>query len=105
MTREDPGMRSGLVPPPERQRSLPEMSAGALDNYRRALVSYIRNCAQHGPWYEAQRACLAEVMAEQQERRRINRAEWRNDTAPSGIPRRPPARAGLDTARAGPKIA
>ena len=45
-----------LMPPLERQLSLPEMSAAQLARYRRALVRYLRHCREDWPQY---RRCAA----------------------------------------------
>jgi hypothetical protein len=62
-------MPKTLVRPPERKLPLSEMTSAGLKSYHRALLGYLRHCAKHAPWYEEQRACLAEVMAEERERR------------------------------------
>ncbi len=65
-------MTKGLKQPPERKLPVSEMSVAELSGYRRALVRYLRRCPQDEPRYAEQRACLAEVMAEEQARRTIN---------------------------------
>lgn len=65
-------MTRGLKPPPERKQPIEAMSSAELSRYRRALVHYLKRCPQDEPRHEEQRACLAEVMAEEQARRLIN---------------------------------
>jgi len=50
------------------------MSAAQHSRYRRALVHYLKRCRQEQPRYRELRACLADVMAEEQARRLAERA-------------------------------
>jgi hypothetical protein len=50
------------------------MSAAQLARYRGALVRYLRRCRQKRPQCREMRACLADVMAEEQARRLTDRA-------------------------------
>ena len=63
------------MPPPEPRLPLPEMSAAQLARYRRALVRYLRRCRTEQPQYREMRACLADVMAEEQARRLTDHAD------------------------------
>ena len=49
------------------------MSAPQLARYRRALVHYLRRCREEQPQYREMRACLSDVMAEEQARRLTDR--------------------------------
>jgi hypothetical protein len=72
--RKEPDVTTGLNAPPERELPIPEMSAAQLARYRRALVRYLRRCRKESPRYGETRACLADVIAEEQERRLSDRA-------------------------------
>jgi len=71
-----------LKKPPERKLPVAEMSGAELSAYRRALVRYLRRCPQDEPRYGETRACLAEVIAEEQARRVINCASGITLTVP-----------------------
>lgn len=67
-------MTGRLKPSPGRKLPVSQMPAAELSRYRRELVRYLRRCPQDEPRYREQRACLAEVLAEEAARRVINRA-------------------------------
>jgi hypothetical protein len=50
-----------------------DMSAAQLARYRQTLVRYLRRSEQQPPQHRKMRACLAEVMAEEQARRLADR--------------------------------
>jgi hypothetical protein len=50
------------------------MPAAQLSSYRRALIRYLKRCRQESPRHTETRARLAEVMAEEQARKQIDRA-------------------------------
>jgi hypothetical protein len=58
--------------PPDQEISVSEMSGTQLYNYRRALVRHLRDrrCGTDNPRYQEQRNRLAEVLAEEQARRK-----------------------------------
>ena len=83
---------------PERDLPICQMSSDQLSDYRRALEEYLRRVPEQTAGYLEMRACLADVTAEPYIREIIDHFSGR-----AGVDRlRPPARAGLDTARAGP---
>ena len=99
-TGTDAGMTTGPVPP-ERDVPIWEMSADELSDYRRALIEYLRQAPESAPRYLEMCAHLGDVVAEGQIRKIIEHFTKRTGREPV----RPPARAGLDTARAGPEKA
>jgi hypothetical protein len=90
-------MASGPTPP-EQDTPIWEMTEDQLSGYRRALIEYLRQAPASAPRYMEMRAHLGDVIAERQIRKIIEHFQKRTGTEPT----RPPARAGLDTARAGP---
>ncbi len=62
-------MTKGPGTPPERNLSIGQMSGAELSRCRRALVRYLKRCPEDDHRYGEMRACLAEVMAEEQVRR------------------------------------
>jgi hypothetical protein len=58
-----------LLRPPEQKLPVSEMFGTQLENYRRALVRYLRRCVRDDSRYQEQRGRLAEVLAEEQARR------------------------------------
>jgi hypothetical protein len=74
------------------------MTDRELADYRYLLVPYLKRSPEDAPRYQEMRLWLAEVEAERQVRKMLDRIG--SQAAGNS---RPPARAGLDTARAGPQ--